>query len=58
VVVKQGDSLSKIASHYFGSGGPEQVHSLIQANPQITDANRIYPGQIIYVRESRNGNQQ
>jgi general secretion pathway protein A len=57
VVVKKGDSLSKIASHYFGSGGPDQVHNLIQANPQITDADRIYPGQVIYVRESRSGNQ-
>ena len=57
VVVKKGDSLSKIASHCFGSGRPDQVRSLIRANPQITNANRIYPGQIIYVRDSRHGNQ-
>ena len=58
VVVKKGDSLSKIASQFFGSGGPEQVKNLVEANPQISDADHIYPGQIIHARELTKGNQQ
>jgi type II secretory pathway predicted ATPase ExeA len=53
VVVKKGDSLSKIAAAYFGSGREEQVNLLVQANPQITDADHIFPGQIIHIQKAR-----
>jgi type II secretory pathway predicted ATPase ExeA len=58
VVVKKGDSFSKITSRLFGSGRPDQVQNLAQANPQITDINRIYPGQIIYVEKPLKTDQQ
>jgi nucleoid-associated protein YgaU len=42
--VKSGDSLSKIAKHYYGSGN--QWKTIFDANTDILkDPNKIFPGQ-------------
>jgi nucleoid-associated protein YgaU len=43
--VQEGDTLEGIALHHSGS----TVQSLRGANPQLRDANRIYPGDTIYL---------
>jgi general secretion pathway protein A len=43
--VQEGDTLEGIALHHFGS----TVQSFRAANPQLRDANRIYPGDTIYL---------
>jgi spore coat assembly protein SafA len=43
-VVKKGDTLSKIASKYSIS-----LTTILKNNPQIKDANLIYPGQKIKI---------
>jgi LysM repeat protein len=43
-VVQSGDTLSKIAQRYHTS-----VNALLRANPQITNANRLQPGDLIYL---------
>lgn len=45
--VRYRDTLSAIAERYLGS--PYDVDRLMAANPQLTDADRIYPGEIIYL---------
>ncbi len=52
VVVQPGDTLSKIALRRNGSTGTDGVRDLVKANPQIQDANHIYPGQIIHLQEA------
>jgi len=52
VVVQPGDTLSKIALRRNGSAGTDGVRELVKANPQIQDANHIYPGQIIHLQEA------
>jgi general secretion pathway protein A len=51
VVVEPGDTLSSIALRSIGpagtDGGRRRIAELLKANPQIEDANHIYPGQII-----------
>lgn len=55
VVVRHGDTLSKIALRHYGDGPSDslrrEVAALIQTNPEIADANHIYPGQIIRLQE-------
>ncbi len=43
-VVQPGEYLAKIARNYGTT-----VHSIMAVNPQITNMNRIYPGQVIFV---------
>jgi general secretion pathway protein A len=43
LVVRYGDTLLQIAMRYLGS--ERAVNDLINANPQLVDVNRIYPGQ-------------
>ena len=43
-VVQPGEYLAKIARNYGTT-----VHAIMAVNPQITNMNRIYPGQIIFV---------
>ena len=50
VLVRAGDSLSKIARKLYGSF--DDVSRLTAANPQIKDANVIYPGQTIRVQQA------
>jgi len=50
VLVRAGDSLSKIARKLYGSF--DEVSRLTAANPQIKDANVIYPGQTIRVQQA------
>jgi nucleoid-associated protein YgaU len=54
VVVERGDTLSSIALRRSGSAGADGVRrriaELLKANPQIDDANHIYPGQIIHLQ--------
>jgi nucleoid-associated protein YgaU len=47
VTVQKGDSLSKIAQSQYGRA--ENWQCIAQANPQLTDANRIYEGQELLV---------
>lgn len=48
--VQPGDSLSKIIRQYYGPINPQQQNAIISQiksdNPQITDPNKIYPGQV------------
>jgi pilus assembly protein FimV len=42
--VKRGDTLSKIAQHYYGSAG--KYSAIFEANkPMLSDPDKIYPGQ-------------
>jgi nucleoid-associated protein YgaU len=52
VLVRAGDTLSKIAKKLYGSFGTEDVRRLTAANPEIKDANVIYPGQTIRVQQA------
>lgn len=55
VVVRQGDTLSKIALRHYGDGPSDRIRrevaTLIKENPEIVNANHIYPGQIIRLQE-------
>jgi type II secretory pathway predicted ATPase ExeA len=43
--VRYGDTLQRIAAEYLGS--EDALGRLIEANPQLTNVNQIYPGQIV-----------
>lgn len=46
--VVSGDSLSKIAKHFYGRGG--RWHAIFEANrDQIDDPDRIFPGQVLTI---------
>jgi len=47
ILVKYGDTLENLALQHLGSRTALNV--LINANPQITNINRIYPGQKVYL---------
>jgi type II secretory pathway predicted ATPase ExeA/phage tail protein X len=55
VVVRRGDTLSKIALRHYGDTPMDilrrEIATLIKTNPGIADANHIYPGQIIRLQE-------
>ena len=50
VVVARGDTLAHIAQRHLGS--VYRVSSLLELNPNITDASRIYPGEIVNLPDS------
>jgi general secretion pathway protein A len=50
VTVRPGDTLETIAMRYFGS--KDGISELIEANPQLTDINRLSVGQTIYLPSS------
>ncbi len=50
IVVKYGDTMEKLALRHLGSR--YALNELIDNNPQITDINRIYPGQRVYLSRS------
>ena len=50
VIVKYGDTLERLALQHLGSH--YALNTLIDANPQIADINRIYPGQKVYLSDS------
>ena len=52
VLVKAGDTLSKIATRIYGSFGTDGLGRLTAANPEIKDRNLIYPGQSIRVSQT------
>ena len=52
ILVRAGDTLSKIATRIYGSFGTEELGRLTAANPQIKDTNLIYPGQSIRVSQT------
>jgi general secretion pathway protein A len=54
ISVKYGDTLEKLAIKYLGSR--YALNTLIDANPQITDVNKIYPGQTIYLSSAHDQN--
>jgi type II secretory pathway predicted ATPase ExeA len=50
ILVKYGDTLEKLAQRYLGSR--YALNEIIDDNPQITDINRIFPGQKVYLSGS------
>jgi hypothetical protein len=46
-VVRPGDTLSKIAGRVFGDG--RRWREILKENPQVTNANKIYPGDSLRV---------
>lgn len=46
-VVRRGDTLSAIAGRLFGDA--KRWREILKENPQVTDANRIYPGDSLLV---------
>ncbi|HSY79166.1 MAG TPA: AAA family ATPase [Verrucomicrobiae bacterium] len=52
ILVKAGDTLSKIATRLYGSFGTDELGRLTAANPEIKDMNLIYPGQSIRVSQT------
>jgi len=51
VRVREGETLESIAVTYLGTG--DALDQLIAANPQLTNLEHIYPGQVIYLPGSR-----
>jgi general secretion pathway protein A len=47
IIVKDGDTLEKIAIRYYRSNAG--ISDLIKANPQLTDINHLSVGQVIYL---------
>ena len=52
ILVRAGDTLSKIATRLYGSFGPDELGRLTAANPEIKDMNLIYAGQSIRVSQT------
>jgi hypothetical protein len=46
-VVRHGDTLSAIAARVFGDG--KRWREILKENPQVTNANKIYPGDSLFV---------
>ena len=42
-----GDTVEGIARRHLGSG--VKIESVIEANPQLRDVNRIYPGDTVFL---------
>ena len=49
VVVKKGDTLSKIASRFFPENQVDGVKIILSANPKVEEINRIYTGQKLII---------
>ena len=47
IIVKNGDTLEKIAIRYYRSNAG--ISELIKANPQLTDVNHLTVGQVIHL---------
>ena len=47
ITVRYGDTLEKIAVRYFGS--KSAINELLEANPQLTNINRLNVGDVIYL---------
>jgi type II secretory pathway predicted ATPase ExeA/phage tail protein X len=45
--VKNGDTIEGLARRYFGA--EVNIQSIVEANPQLPDINRIYPGQTVFL---------
>ena len=45
--VRLGDTIAILAQRYLGS--QYKANQIIAANPQLTDANRIFPGDVVYL---------
>jgi general secretion pathway protein A len=43
--VQEGDSLESLAEKVYGTAKPEYMKQILDANPQIGESKRIYPGQ-------------
>ena len=54
IVVRVGDTLSKIAMRIYGSFGTDELSRLTAANPEIKNANLIFPGQSLRVQQTEN----
>jgi type II secretory pathway predicted ATPase ExeA/phage tail protein X len=51
--VQSGDTIEGIALRHFGSKA--KIHSVIEANPQLRDVNRIYPGDTVFLPADSDG---
>lgn len=47
VRVAEGDTIGDLAVRYYGTRS--MIDPIVQANPQIDDINRIYPGETVYL---------
>ncbi|MCX8012472.1 MAG: LysM peptidoglycan-binding domain-containing protein, partial [Desulfobacterota bacterium] len=47
VIVKSGDTLTRIAANHYPNRIILGIKEIIQANPEITNPNLIYPGQVL-----------
>ncbi len=45
--VQNGDTIEGLARRYFGS--EVNIQSIVEANQQLPDVNRIYPGQTVFL---------
>ncbi len=54
ILVQAGDTLSKIAMRIYGSFGTDELSRLTAANPEIKNANLIFPGQSLRVQQTAN----
>ena len=52
ILVRYGDTLENLALQHLGSRNA--LNLLIEANPQITDINKIFPGQKVYLSDRDN----
>jgi type II secretory pathway predicted ATPase ExeA/LysM repeat protein len=52
IMVQAGDTLSKIAKRIYGSFGSDELSRLTAANPEIKNANLIFPGQSLRVQQA------
>ena len=50
MVVQGGDTLSEIAARYSNSETKLDMKELLAANPEIKDANLIYPGERVRLK--------
>ena len=47
VVVKRGDNLIRIIFHAYGKYDGAMLRAVLRENPEIQNANRLMPGQVI-----------
>ena len=47
--VVRGETVSRIAQHYYGGAGTEFIQRIVRANPAITNPNLIFAGQELRV---------
>jgi LysM repeat protein len=49
ILIKSGDTLMRIASQWYPDHGSQGLEAILRANPQITNRDLIYPGQVLTI---------